>query len=274
MRAILKGLTMAAGLAAGGCVSTGPGYGHGDGYDYEHGHGDGGPSPSHSGYGEPGMRFRCESENGRQKFCTVDTRGGVSLVRQLSNTPCLRGRTWDVDRRGVWVAHGCRAEFATGYGDDDFYSGGHGGGYPDDRHAGGLIRCESNDGRSRQCPADTRGGARLVRQLSSSACIEGRSWGFDRGGVWVTQGCRGEFATGGAVPRWTGGHPEHDRGYGRILRCESSDNRERRCEADVRERVVLVRQLSSTPYAEGGNWGWDRHGIWVDRGCRAEFVVH
>ena len=50
----------------------------------------------------------------------------------------------------------------------------------------GSIRCESDSGRYRRCNADTRGGVRLSRQLSSSSCIQGRSWGYDRNGVWVS----------------------------------------------------------------------------------------
>lgn len=41
---------------------------------------------------------------------------------------------------------------------------------------GQHIRCESHDGRDNFCPIDTRGGVVLREQLSSSACIEGRSW--------------------------------------------------------------------------------------------------
>ena len=65
-----------------------------------------------------------------------------------------------------------------------------------------------------------------------------------------------------------------DRGEPRSIRC-SSDNGERvYCEVDTRERRVrLVRQISESPCREGETWGWDRRGIWVDRGCRAEFAI-
>src|SRR5881396_2517805 len=56
-----------------------------------------------------------------------------------------------------------------------------------------LVRCESQDERTRYCAADIRGDVRLVNQLSRSNCIEGRSWGWDRQGIWVSGGCRGEF---------------------------------------------------------------------------------
>ena len=39
-------------------------------------------------------------------------------------------------------------------------------------------------------------GVQMVRQTSKSACVEGRSWGYDRGGVWVNDGCAGVFAAG------------------------------------------------------------------------------
>ena len=56
-----------------------------------------------------------------------------------------------------------------------------------------TVRCDSNDNRVRQCPADTRGGVRLLRQVSKASCIEGRSWGWDPNGIWVSNGCRGDF---------------------------------------------------------------------------------
>ncbi|MEO8160603.1 MAG: DUF3011 domain-containing protein, partial [Arenimonas sp.] len=51
-----------------------------------------------------------------------------------------------------------------------------------------------SDNRTRYCNADTRYGIRIVKQLSRSACVEGRSWGITRSGVWVSHGCRAEFS--------------------------------------------------------------------------------
>jgi hypothetical protein len=53
----------------------------------------------------------CSSDNGKRHYCEVDTRGGVSMVHQRSDTACEEGYSWDYDRRGIWVDHGCRAEF-------------------------------------------------------------------------------------------------------------------------------------------------------------------
>lgn len=130
--------------------------------------------------------FRCESNDGRVRQCAIDTRGGVELVRQLSRARCVRGESWGWNERGVWVSRGCRAEFRV-------RSGWHGG-RPDGNAQ--VVRCESNDGRPRLCPVTTRGGVRLVRQLSRTPCIEGRTWGRDRAGIWVSNGCRAEFEVG------------------------------------------------------------------------------
>ena len=55
----------------------------------------------------------CESHGGRRQTCSVDTRGGVRLVRRLSDDPCIQGRSWGTTRNGVWVDDGCRAQFAV-----------------------------------------------------------------------------------------------------------------------------------------------------------------
>ena len=41
----------------------------------------------------------------------------------------------------------------------------------------------------------------------------------------------------------------------------------------TRGGVRLARQLSREACVEGVSWGFDRDGIWVDKGCRAEFEV-
>jgi len=127
---------------------------------------------------------RCESRDRRTSYCNVDTRGGVRLVRQLSDRSCIRGRDWGANERGIWVTDGCRAEFAlsSGYGSGSGYAR--------------SFRCESTDNRTRYCRADSRYGIQIVRQLSSNSCIEGRTWGVTRDGVWVSRGCRADFAIG------------------------------------------------------------------------------
>lgn len=155
------------------------------------------------------------------------------------------------------------------YGYPGDYRGDAGYGYPGDGYAGNgaVVRCESQEGRIRRCPADVRGGVRLSRQLSRTDCVLGRNWGYDSRGIWVDGGCRGEFVTGG--------DGAYGGGYGQtVLRCESHDGRERHCSVPIRRGAQLIRQLSRTPCVQGRNWRWDRNGIRVTNGCRAEFRIY
>lgn len=160
-------------------------------------------------------------------------------------------------------------EYGNPYPGGGAYPGGNA--YPGDY--GSTIRCESDDRRTRHCDIDTRGGVRIARQLSDAPCVEGRSWGYDRGGVWVSQGCRAEFVVGAGGGYRPGDRPGYGNDRGQIVRCESQDRHQRRCNASVRRGVDIVRQLSRTRCVQGQNWGWDRGGVWVSGGCRAEFRI-
>ncbi len=140
-----------------------------------------------------GNSFRCESNDSRPRFCAVNGRGQVMLTRQLSRAACIEGRSWGRDRGGVWVSNGCRAEFSVVRGGGWGGAPGYGSGDPGYGYGGQLFRCESNDRRPRECAANLRGGVQLVRQLSSAPCVQGRTWGYSRNGVWVADGCRAEF---------------------------------------------------------------------------------
>jgi len=58
-----------------------------------------------------------------------------------------------------------------------------------------------------------------------------------------------------------------------VITCSSDDGRRAYCAADTRGRVRMARQISGSPCEEGSTWGYDERGIWVDRGCRAEFEI-
>lgn len=194
---LLEGLALALVTVAGGVQAA---------YGYQGGHYD-------SRYRDDGYRdaysrvVRCESRNGRTNYCRMETRGGVSLVAQTSQSACIRGRTWGVSQDSVWVSRGCRGRFATArygdsrYGDDrDRYDNRYDNRYDhryDDRSgygSGHVIRCESRDGRYTFCSSYGDGGrVQLRRQLSDSSCRLNVSWGTRYDGVWVDRGCRAEF---------------------------------------------------------------------------------
>lgn len=58
------------------------------------------------------------------------------------------------------------------------------------------IVCESVNGNSRTCPANTGDGVRLSVQYSKASCRRGSSWGTNRRGIWVSNGCRAQFDLG------------------------------------------------------------------------------
>jgi hypothetical protein len=60
---------------------------------------------------------------------------------------------------------------------------------------------------------------------------------------------------------------------GRTFSCESTSGQRQYCPINATSGVRMARQLGDTSCVEGYNWGRDEHGVWVDRGCRAEFAV-
>jgi len=200
-----------------------------------------------------------------------------------------------------------------------------------------LVRCESSSRETVRCGADTRGGVVLQRQLSRAGCWYDETWGFDARGIWVSNGCRADFALGrttatsqaysetpasdegitgsdvalgaGAVlvlgaiaaavlanqnnddndsndDRYTDRNRRRDgnrdRSYGgsndpwgrdQVVRCESDGKKERYCKVNTRRGVELYRQHSKARCRYGSSWGYDRKGIWVDEGCRADFLI-
>jgi Protein of unknown function (DUF3011)/Gram-negative porin len=59
-----------------------------------------------------------------------------------------------------------------------------------------VVSCVSKGKERQQCSADTRGGIVMLRPTGEAACLLGRNWGYDDQGVWVSEGCGGDFATG------------------------------------------------------------------------------
>jgi hypothetical protein len=62
-------------------------------------------------------------------------------------------------------------------------------------------------------------------------------------------------------------------GGGATVSCASDDGRRRYCDADTRNGVRLVRQRGGVACEKDFSWGYDNRGIWVDRGCRADFAL-
>jgi hypothetical protein len=74
---------------------------------------DGGNWPGNGG--DRNYSVTCSSNDSRQMRCAWDERYGAPRIgRQLSESPCIEGRTWNYDNRNLWVSNGCRATFVPG----------------------------------------------------------------------------------------------------------------------------------------------------------------
>ncbi len=217
--------------------------------------------PAAAQYG--GGSVTCESREGGYRECYSGFRFPPVLVRQLSDSSCIEGRSWGHRPGAIWVSRGCRGIF-----EED------GGGYAGGGRGDDDIICESRDNRYTECATGFSGPVQLVEQYSSSQCVEGRSWGRIRGGVWVDRGCRARFVQyyGGGGGRPGGGYWEQAGDY--TVECESKDNRYRNCSWDWSSGTpYLLEQYSLSPCVRGRSWGYDqrRNTLWVDEGCRALF---
>jgi hypothetical protein len=143
------------------------------------------PAQAQPGYGGGGQRLTCSSNDGKRNWCDVGRSRDIRLARQISGSACIQNQTWGVDRRGLWVDRGCRAEF--------FVASGRPSG-PPPPPPGRVVNCSSNNGKRNWCDVGRSRDIRLVRQISGSACIRDNTWGIDRRGLWVDRGCRADFS--------------------------------------------------------------------------------
>jgi hypothetical protein len=128
----------------------------------------------------------CASNDMHRNYCSMGRYNNAILMNQRSGSPCVRNQTWGIRGHNIWVDRGCRADFQLTMGG---YPGGPGG--PGART---TIRCESGNMNYVQCPVPGRiQNAQVARQYSNSPCVQGRSWGINKHGIWVNRGCRADF---------------------------------------------------------------------------------
>ncbi len=244
------------------------------------------------------QRLSCNSDDMRRHYCRAYTGAGVTLLRQYSRADCKRDYSWGYSDSAIWVDHGCRAEFEVGR-------------YPNlgnqaYNNTQTVISCASDDWHRHICPADTTGGVRLRRQVSQAGCWLDETWGFDSRGIWVDNGCRGEFevgqsaytvgsnnsgsssnagqagngdaklvagATAPAVVVAILASRRNDPPDGPIITCSSDDDLFHSCDTGPNKGVELKKRLSAKSCKLNQSWGHDDRGVWVDRGCSAQFLV-
>jgi len=136
-----------------------------------------------------------------------------------------------------------------------------------------FVQCESREYQYQFC-AIPQGATRvtLVEQRSRSACIEGRSWGWDRRGIWVSNGCEGVFDIAVYAPPPPVSPPLGAPG-GEVITCESRNYQQQFCGTGNIVGAMLVQQRSRAPCIEGQSWGFRPDGIWVSGGCEVDFRI-
>ena len=196
---------------------------------------------------------RCESSARETVRCDVDTRGGVVLQRQLSRAGCWYDETWGFDARGIWVSNGCRADFALGQTTTAL--------------PGSGETAASDEGISGSDIA-LGAGAVLVLGAIAAAVIAGQDDDDDdrNDDRYDDRNRRRKDSRsyGSGTDPWS---------RDQIVRCESDGRKQRYCKVNTRRGVELYRQHSKARCRYGSSWGYDRKGIWVDEGCRAEFLI-
>ena len=188
-------------------------------------------------------------------------------------------------------------------------------------YANDELRCDSAPGAYNYCRADTSAGVTLNVQHSRYGCYQNDTWGYDRNGIWVSNGCSATFQIGardrdggktaaaiglgilalgiiGAVasqddrndypppqpgydPNYPPPQDQYDDQYddydpyedAQIVYCDSKKYKLKICPIRVSSHVELIRQKSKNACRFNKTWGYDRRGIWVNKGCRAEFAV-
>ncbi len=191
---------------------------------------------------------RCESTDGQYKACSANTSGGVTLSRQLSSQGCWQNDTWGYDRNRIWVNRGCRAEFRIG--------------------SNQSSSSESNDGAK-------IAGALVLGAIAAAVLSNGNNRDDRR----YDNNYNNSYNNNYNNPYNNDSRYNNDyygnRGQAREVRCESKNGRYTRCgSVNRRSQVEIRRQVSSAACVYGRSWGVDRNQLWVDDGCRADFVVY
>jgi len=201
--------------------------------------------------------LRCESRNYSYQFCSTNGEvTGAQLTFQDSRAPCIQGQTWGWSRNGIWVSNGCSGRFRV----ETFRPG-------PPPWSGNSLTCDSRNYGYDFCPVPTRVySAELVYQRSNTPCVLGRNWGWRDDGVWVNNGCQGEFRVR------TQFQPSPPVGPG-LTFCESHAFRYQFCSTGPIRNAVIAQQTSRAPCERNRTWGMTANGIWVDAGCAANFRI-
>lgn len=255
--------------------------------------------------------FNCSS-NGQYQECQIPGHGNphdLRMVRQYSRQPCIEDQTWGRHGNRVWVDQGCRADFVIGRGDDDD-RGHHDGdadydhdrdrrGRPDwDRQPayyagdfrGGHSYCSSGPG-SGVIYCQSGGAFKYANPLRvNDDCVMNRTWGVSQYGLWVANGCAGEWEIkreGGDPGPANYGRDDHQSGPGwdraPAYYAGSFTDGHSHCSAAQGPSRTYCQSGGAFRYAnplrvngaceQNRTWGVSQYGLWVTNGCAGEWEI-
>jgi hypothetical protein len=231
-------------------------YGRGDDDDRYRGQGD------DDRYSRGAYRVHCEPRGAGRTYC--GERGVRYTLHDRRNRNCIQGRTWGSNERGTWVSGRCEADLvrADGRGNrrDDRYRNG----------MGRVMHCTSTTYGYQRTYCGESGSSYTLGNDRSRRCVEGRTWGTDQRGLWVSGGCDADFMARGrgddGQDRY--GYGDGSDGYRDDVSCRAT--RQGRTYCSERDGQYVIRNAGSRDCVEGVTYGRDGNGTWVAGECEAE----
>ena len=136
---------------------------------------------------------------------------------------------------------------------------------------GQTVTCGGREDREYRCRVETSHGVTLLQDTGRVRCIRGYTWDYGEGEIWVAGGCAGTFALTSRAPiAW---QEEQVPQGGYLISCEAAAGQMVYCAEMPQVIAELVRQTGDARCQEEKSWGVDALGLWVAKGCAADFLV-
>jgi len=158
-------------------------------------------------------------------------------------------------------------------------------------NAGQVVHCVSTESGRAYCGKPHM---RYVIKTPGAVCVQGRTWGTDERGVWVSGGCTADFDTSaeivanekvtttvvttGEVREGEHEHEheherdDHDAASVRVVHCIAAADGRTYC--GVHHTHYVYSGTPNPVCVEGTTWGFDDHGVWVTGGCKGDFTYN
>ena len=111
-----------------------------------------------------------------------------------------------------------------------------------------TVRCESRGAEREQCAIERGARVEIARQLSSNPCHQNSTWGVGSGYIWVSGGCRADFAVSAISSAYPTGPGNANATPMQLRACRS--------EADRRMPGYSYEQVEVEPYHREGSTSW------------------